>query len=82
MDWRHEAACREEDPEVFFPVGNTGPALAQIEEAKKICQKCSVREACLAWALESGQDAGVWGALIFGEPTPNTSILTTFKCPG
>ena len=63
MDWRHEAACREEDPEVFFPVGNTGPALAQIEEAKKICARCSVKYPCLAWALESGQDAGVWGGL-------------------
>ena len=25
--------------------------------------RCSVREQCLAWALESGQDAGVWGGL-------------------
>ena len=59
MDWRHQAICRDEDPEVFFPVGNTGPALAQIEEAKKICARCPVKEPCLAWALESGQDAGV-----------------------
>jgi len=48
---------------VRSPVGNTGPALAQIEEAKKICERCSVKEPCLAWALESGQDAGVWGGL-------------------
>jgi WhiB family transcriptional regulator, redox-sensing transcriptional regulator len=63
MDWRHESACRDEDPERFFPVGNTGPALAQIEEAKKVCNRCIVKEPCLAWALESGQDAGVWGGL-------------------
>jgi WhiB family transcriptional regulator, redox-sensing transcriptional regulator len=63
MDWRHRAACRDEDPELFFPIGNTGPALLQIEEAKAVCMRCDVREACLQWALDSGQDAGVWGGL-------------------
>ncbi|GAA4210194.1 WhiB family transcriptional regulator [Streptosporangium oxazolinicum] len=63
MDWRHRAACRDVDPELFFPIGNTGPALMQIEEAKQVCNTCSISEACLKWALESGQDAGVWGGL-------------------
>lgn len=61
MDWRHEAACRDADPEIFFPIGTSGPALAQIEAAKAICATCAVREPCLEWALETGQDAGVWG---------------------
>ena len=30
MDWRSQAACLTVDPELFFPVGNTGPAIAQI----------------------------------------------------
>ena len=63
MDRRHEAACRDEDPELFFPNGNTGPPLMQIEEAKAVSRRCSVVDTCLAWALESGQDAGVWGGL-------------------
>ena len=63
MDWRHRAACRDEDPELFFPIGNTGPALAQIEEAKKVCARCEVKDPCLQWALESGQEAGVWGGM-------------------
>jgi WhiB family transcriptional regulator, redox-sensing transcriptional regulator len=63
MDWRHDALCREEDPELFFPIGNTGPALLQIDEAKQVCQRCPVTDSCLQWALESGQDAGVWGGL-------------------
>ena len=63
MDWRHEAACREVDPELFFPIGNSGPALLQIEEAKQVCRRCTVMEECLRWAIESGQDAGVWGGM-------------------
>lgn len=63
MDWRHEAACRDEDPELFFPIGNIGPALLQIDEAKRICQSCRVRELCLQWALETCQESGVWGGM-------------------
>jgi WhiB family redox-sensing transcriptional regulator len=63
MDWRHRATCRDEDPELFFPIGNTGPALLQIEQAKAVCRRCNVMQECLTWALESGQDAGVWGGL-------------------
>ncbi|MEU9161869.1 WhiB family transcriptional regulator [Streptomyces sp. NPDC048424] len=63
MNWRHEAACRWEDPDLFFPVGSSGPALVQIEEAKAVCHRCPVRENCLQWALEGGQDFGVCGGM-------------------
>ncbi|MBM9433420.1 WhiB family transcriptional regulator [Flaviflexus equikiangi] len=63
MDWRHRAACLTEDPELFFPIGNSGPALAQVEQAKAVCHRCDVRDVCLKWALETGQDAGVWGGM-------------------
>lgn len=61
MDWVQRARCKDEDPELFFPVGTSGPALEQIERARAICMQCEVREECLEWALASGQDAGVWG---------------------
>ena len=61
MDWRDLAACRDSEPNLFFPVGTTGPALDLIEEAKEICGECSVREECLMYALETNQEAGVWG---------------------
>jgi WhiB family redox-sensing transcriptional regulator len=61
MTWRNRSACLDEDPELFFPIGNTGPALLQIEEARAVCCRCEVVETCLSWAVESRQDAGVWG---------------------
>jgi WhiB family redox-sensing transcriptional regulator len=63
MDWRHRAICRHVDPELFFPIGTTGPAAVQVEEAKAVCRRCPVVNDCLQWALSSGQDAGVWGGL-------------------
>ncbi|MGH8930627.1 MAG: WhiB family transcriptional regulator [Egibacteraceae bacterium] len=63
MDWRFDAACLDADPELFFPIGTTGPAIDQIARAKQICAGCQVRARCLEWALETGQDAGVWGEL-------------------
>lgn len=62
-DWRHRAACLNEEPELFFPKGSTGPAILQIEEAKSVCRGCDVREQCLMWALETGQEHGVWGGM-------------------
>ena len=63
MDWRSQAACLTVDPELFFPVGNTGPAIAQIAEAKTECARCEVVDTSLKWALQNRQDAGVWGGM-------------------
>ena len=59
-DWRNYAACRDVDPDLFFPLGTSGASLLQIEDAKQICRTCPVSAPCLRWALDSG-DAGVWG---------------------
>jgi WhiB family transcriptional regulator, redox-sensing transcriptional regulator len=61
-DWRDEAACLHADPDLFFPIGTTGPALRQVDEAKRVCLVCPVRTLCLEWAL--GQQeilSGIWG---------------------
>lgn len=61
--WQDKAACLEENPELFFPIGTTGPALDQIARAKAVCQRCPVMSVCLEWALQTRQEAGVWGGL-------------------
>lgn len=62
-DWLTQAACREVDPELFFPVGLSAAARAQTERAKAVCEVCPVRSECLKWALDTGQTAGVWGGM-------------------
>ncbi|HUF33233.1 MAG TPA: WhiB family transcriptional regulator [Acidimicrobiales bacterium] len=59
--WRDQASCRSTDPDLFFPVGSTGPAVGQIEAAKAVCHTCPSKVPCLDFALESHQDSGVWG---------------------
>lgn len=64
-DWRKHSACRDTDPELHFPVGTSGPALIQVEQAKAVCRRCPgwVKDECLQFALDGGIDHGVWGGL-------------------
>ena len=61
MDWRSKAACLTVDPELFFPIGNTGPAISQVAEAKAVCRECDVQGICLQWAIDNNQDSGRLG---------------------
>jgi WhiB family transcriptional regulator, redox-sensing transcriptional regulator len=61
VDWRDNAACLHADPDLFFPLSTTGVAVPQVERAKRICQACPVRTACLTWALDQGSSSGIWG---------------------
>jgi WhiB family redox-sensing transcriptional regulator len=66
-EWRHRAACAGNPTNLFFPVGTSRDAIDQTEEAKAVCRPCPVRQACLAFALDTGQSEGVWGGLSEGE---------------
>ncbi|WP_406425684.1 WhiB family transcriptional regulator [Streptomyces sp. NBC_00842] len=63
LEWRHEAACRWIDPDLFWPLGEGAAARQQAEQAKAVCAKCPVRAQCLEWAVETRQDFGVWGGM-------------------
>jgi WhiB family redox-sensing transcriptional regulator len=55
------AACSTADPELFFPISTAGPAARQVAQAKAICARCEIRQACLEYALDAGRVQGVWG---------------------
>ncbi|MFH9011441.1 WhiB family transcriptional regulator [Streptomyces sp. NPDC017943] len=61
MEWLRSAACVDEDPELFFPVGTAGPALRDVSAATRVCARCRVADACLTYALSNGRASGVWG---------------------
>ena len=54
--WSLDAACRDEDTELFFR-GSTDGEFAAVE----ICGRCSVRTACLSYAIGSPELTGIWG---------------------
>jgi hypothetical protein len=55
--WTFEAACREVDPEIFFPQKADEEA-----PARRICRHCPVALACLKDALaQPGDVDGIWG---------------------
>jgi WhiB family redox-sensing transcriptional regulator len=63
MWWLDRAACRDEDPELFFPISGSGLSSVQVAEAKRVCGGCAVLDRCRRWALSTHQEYGVWGGL-------------------
>lgn len=58
--WRARAACRDEDPELFFPPSGAPANDPWVTEAKRVCAGCPVMTECLIYAIEN-RDQGVWG---------------------
>lgn len=58
LAWQSDALCAQTDPEAFFPEkgGST-------RDAKRICEGCEVRSACLEYALQNDERFGIWGGL-------------------
>jgi hypothetical protein len=65
MSWQTHAACRDADPELFFPPSDddTSVIVARHKMAvAPLCQTCPVATECLRWALDHGEDSGLWAA--------------------
>lgn len=60
-DWRDDAACRDEDPEIFFALDSTAAGRRDIEQAKTICGSCPSQVACLRYALDTNINDGIYG---------------------
>jgi WhiB family redox-sensing transcriptional regulator len=69
--WLDRAACRDQDPERFFP--EPGEQI-KAAEAKAICASCQVRDPCLQLAVNAAggidHDHGVFGGTLPGERSP------------
>ena len=57
-----EGLCREVGTEIFYPEG-AGEAESMYRMARKICSGCSVRQACLEWAIRH-ESHGMWGGTV------------------
>lgn len=52
--------CRTRDPDLWFPIGFSGPSVLQAELAVSLCHSCPIEQACLEQALAI-MPAGIWG---------------------
>jgi len=59
VDWMREAKCAGMNRDIFFPEYTflTDPVVFDT------CGVCSVRVECLAWAIATDQEFGIWGGL-------------------
>ena len=66
LEWSDRAACLGEEPELFFPIGDTSPALLQIEEAKAVRSQGPSMVGSVRWRGSVVTLASAWtGAAIW-----------------
>lgn len=65
--WMDRGACTE-DPERFMD--------APVRDKKAVCRRCPVRQDCLTYALEQGEDRGVWGGRDSGRRPLRSRVAT------
>lgn len=63
-DWQHPGACRGSDQNLWFSTRGENNA---VNEAKKICNQCPIKQKCLDYALYHNEQHGVWGGLTVRE---------------
>ena len=64
--WQARAACRGPQAAVFFPPTHAErkeDKAAREARAKEICATCTVRGACLEYAIRIREPHGIWGGL-------------------
>ena len=60
-NWRAHSACLSADSDLFFPISATAASAPQTARAKAICAGCTVRSACLDYAMADRNLQGIWG---------------------
>lgn len=56
--WVVFAACKDADPELFFPSSKY-----EEREALALCRICPVQRECLDYAFDAKEVFGIWGGL-------------------
>ena len=56
--WVVFGACRNADPDLFFPTTRD-----DTKHALTICETCPVQPECLDYAFDAGERFGIWGGL-------------------
>jgi WhiB family redox-sensing transcriptional regulator len=73
------AACRDKDPEIFFPTAVGVAGQRQVAEAERICRACPVQEQCGEQRVRTGASTGVWGGAYRNLKDPAATRIPVIK---
>lgn len=62
--WMVDAACRDSDPELFFPAEgerSSKDSIRRTFEAKSVCHGCRVKMICREWAFRKKDKVAILG---------------------